>query len=535
MDSMTAQNGMGNMDNMTAQNGMTVQSDSTHDQEYTRVLEAQREHFKRLTAAGQPLFHTNVEGLFDLYLQHLPEGQRQYHTCNTCRHFMERYGDLVTINTDGTLAPVMWKEVDLGTFYSPAMSALYHVVKRARITGVFLSEEVNLGQPKTGTWTHFAVPDNKRYKNALLTAGQAMAEKHEDFLMLNRALELYPKQLASQALVLLESDLVKRSEKAVEIARWLYNLHEDRRANIIWSAVATAPTGYCHINSTMISTLLDDLASGMAVEGVIKRWNEKMHPLQYRRPQAAPSSGNIEQAEKIVEKLGIAPSLERRFATMADIPEFIWQPAKVQEKEGGVFGHLKKQEPTIINLPSQTMTFNKFLEDILPKAQSLSLFLSSTNYPLCAFTTAVHADAPPILQWDLDDQRNPVAWYQWAHGSTPRSWSLSEGIFHPVVGLTAQPSMWFGNKSPHQGESVVFLIAGMRESRTKGGLVLFPETLKSGLHQIRSTIEAHSKATQLQGETDAAGVMIARKGSHNLRVRVTTSNSVAEYILDRWE
>lgn len=35
-----------------------------------------------------------------------------------------------------------------------------------------------------------------------------------------------------------------------------------------------------------------------------------MNPLQYQRPQAAPSAGNVAQAERIVEKLGIANSLE---------------------------------------------------------------------------------------------------------------------------------------------------------------------------------------------------------------------------------
>lgn len=53
----------------------------------------------------------------------------------------------------------------------------------------------------------------------------------------------------------------------------------------------------------MIGTLLDDIASGMSFDSVSRRFAEKMHPLQYQRPQAAPSAGNIAQAEKIVEKL----------------------------------------------------------------------------------------------------------------------------------------------------------------------------------------------------------------------------------------
>ena len=109
----------------------------------------------------------------------------------------------------------------------------------------------------------------------------------------------------AQALKLLKSEALYRSEKVLGQAQWLYDLHRAlpsrrNRDHVLWRAVAAAPAGFCHPRSSMIGTLLEDLAAGMPFDDVSRRFAEKMHPLLYQRPQAAPSAGNIAQAEKIV-------------------------------------------------------------------------------------------------------------------------------------------------------------------------------------------------------------------------------------------
>ena len=42
-----------------------------------------------------------------------------------------------------------------------------------------------------------------------------------------------------------------------------------------------------------------------------KGFAAKVNPLSYQRPQAAPSSANVKQAEELFAKLGLAPALER--------------------------------------------------------------------------------------------------------------------------------------------------------------------------------------------------------------------------------
>jgi hypothetical protein len=127
-----------------------------------------------------------------------------------------------------------------------------------------------------------------------------------------------------------------------------------------------------------------------------------MHPLQYQRPQAAPTSGNIERAEKLVEKLGIQRSLERRFARLGEI-QTIWKPTEEVKHEGnGVFSHIKpknKNEIPKMELPPIKMTWRKFCETVLPSAKGIEFYVNGVdNYS--AILTAVHEDAPPILQWE---------------------------------------------------------------------------------------------------------------------------------------
>ena len=72
------------------------------------------------------------------------------------------------------------------------------------------------------------------------------------------------------ALTLLKTDSLYRSEKVLGQTEWLHGLHVARaaahgsaaNANVVWRAVATAPAGFCHPRSSMIGTLLEDIAAG---------------------------------------------------------------------------------------------------------------------------------------------------------------------------------------------------------------------------------------------------------------------------------
>lgn len=508
------------------------------------------EHYDEFNAAVSsitvdgPLFLTDAdhETLWAAYLNNLPEGSRQHYNCHACRHFIQRLGGLVTIDEAGQQRPAFWA-FNAPDFFRRSTESLYALVKRSKVIGVFLSSDKTLGTPRTGEWTHLAVANPKPYQARLLTAEQARAEKVEDYKMLSHGLSDYPLETVEQAVRILKSDTVYRGEKTLGIAEWFLKLHQaihgNRSAarNLTWLAVAAAPPGFCHVRSTMINTLLDDIKNGMPFDDIARRWKDKMHPLQYQRPTAPVKDGTIKQADELVAKFGLERSLLRRYATLDDVLLKLWVPriAPPVESSGGVFNHLRNQRKAQpVELPPVKMTWEKFKRTVLTDVLQMEIMVPSLG-AFCGLMTALDADAPPIIQWDglSGHPRNPVTWYYWHGGSSASQWGLSAG-WNEVTCVFPNPSRWQEpDKFKHQKETIHFAIRGCVESRPNS-LALFPEVLKSEFHGIRSVIEAHSNrmAGQCAEQGNANGLTFDGAA---VQLRVQTAAGYAGYIIDRMD
>lgn len=517
-------------------------ADASYDEFLARV---NARFLVNVEGGKRPLFTTDADGLWAAYLGSFPDDQRQYHNCHCCRTFIERFGGLVTIDECGATAPAIWHEDDAPELYRPAVQALARLARRGKVTGVFLSSEKAWGQHETGPWHHLAVTPSGSmvFTRATQTAGQAMAEKREDFKTVMHALNEFTQPMIEQALTLLRTDALYRSEKVLGQAEWLYGLHVARaaahgsaRANAAWLAIGTAPAGFCHPRSSMIGTLLEDIAAGMDFGDVSRRFAAKMHPLQYQRPQAAPSAGAIAQAEKIMEQLGAAGSLARRFARLEEI-EAIWRPTEKADapNAGGVFGHLKPKgatpEPMSMRAPAITMTWEKFARTALMEAKQIDVMVPSHGQ-FIGIMTAANADAPPILQWDSLERRNPFSLYVYHGGSHASNWGLTPGVWEPVAAISLRPTMWHGAEFSHHAKGAHLVLERAKDSR-KPSACIFPETLKSEFHGIRSVIEAFSRNAQAEGAAEASANGLDMIGAH---IRVTPATGpAAEYKIDRWD
>ena len=535
----------------------TVSYGPREDEDYTHLLNV----LHGALAGDRPLFTTDAEGLYDVLLDSLPSDRRQHYACRTCRRFVEHFGGLVTIGESGAATSPLWDgwvhpsgdRSSACRFFLDGIHAMSRVVSKARVTGVFLTSESVLGSaanssPKspTGQWHHMHSTARPMKRNALATADQVAAEKREDYGTLCWGLAEFPEDLVRQAHALLTTGGLYRSEKCVGTAKWLLDLHEARsatknsrsRENLTWRAVATAPPGFCHVRSTIIGTLLEDVAARKPFDEIKRAFDAKVHPLQYQRPQAPPTGGQLAASEKVVEKLASAGSLARRFATLADVADdAVWMPKeKVPEAPGSVFGHLKsgRSASTPIDVPAQVITWDKFWRTVLPEVERVECRVpASSNF--FAFVTAVDAAAPPILQWDRDDSRNPVSWYVYNGGSPASSWGLQAGAFVTVTAITTQPSSW-GGGGDHHGNGAYLVLDGARDSR-QFGLALFPETLKSEYHGVRAAMEAYSRSKEIaKVDAPACGLALQKSaGSWDAVVRVTSRGARVVYKLDRWD
>jgi hypothetical protein len=517
---------------------------NVEDHSYVAFVDSFREQFLvNIKSGGERLFTTDADPneLWLSYLTAFPEVDRQHHNCHACRHFIQQYGGLVTIDERGVTFPALFHHQD-SLFY-----AMSQIVRRAKVTGVFFSPKLVLGTPVTTAWRHLSVilPQPLIYSRSIQTNEQAMAEKKENYKNICRALSEYPSHLVDQAVAILQMDTLYRSEKVLGQAEFLQSLHHARGAavnmqNVTWRLVAVAPAGFCHPRASMIGTLLDDLASGIPFGSVATRFREKMHPLKYQRPTAPPAEQTIDRAEKVIADLGLTSALRRRFARVEEV-EALWRYRAPDFGQGpGVFHHLREHvqpHPRQVLPTVPAITWVKFARDILPGATEIAFLPKRYRDNYGVIVTAADPTSLPILQWDQHERRNPFSSYVWHGGSSPSQFGLRLGEWQTVTAITLKPSMWYGADMPHQGRGVFFLLHGAQETRIAGA-ALFPENLRSELHSIRSVIEAHSKASSIEGigEGSAVGIMLTPGIELDYLFRIKFGRQVIQdYRIDRWE
>lgn len=489
--------------------------------------------------ASQPLFLVNTpEPLFDIYLSCLPAHERQYHNCWACKHFINKFGRLATIQ-DAQLVPVMWG-ADAPPFYAASDASMADAIRHGSVVGVFHAEEGTWGTPRTGEWTHFGVvpPAAIVHTDRHRTAAQRMAEKFQDFLTVKRAVAEVPRVQLRRALELVQTNQLYRGEKVVGAMTWLRDLCDmaspkrgRARDLTIWPMVASAPPGFCHPRASVWWSLIEDLDSGKSADAAIKAFDAKMDPTKYQRPTAAPKAGAIDAAERLFEQMGASRSLERRLATLSDLT-LLWAPTP-EKAAGGTFGRLRQDTQRSDTTKEQKITWVKFAATVLPIARQIEVYAPALgNY--CQYVTAVHEDAPPILQWDEPHARNPVNLYVYTGGSSCANWGVGTG-WNTVVGLTLRPHQWRDeNAYPHQGKDVAFLFGGNVWDRRAGHLALFPEILRSEFHPVRSVIERFALTGKLagSGQPSAVGLLL---GSAGVKVRVSSASTRAVYHIERWD
>lgn len=401
--------------------GLYTDEDSVRDG-YPQFEQAVKNRFDSIVNEGNnKLFTTNAINIYETYLSNLPVNAQQHYQCRACQSFFNKYGNLVTIDENGVMKSVLWDETAVPTFFAKAVKAVKRLVLNSQVNGVFLSDVKTLGQPITGEWTHIhaKLPSSMVHRSRVKTAGQAMAEKREEFKMINRALEDFTVYTVDQALALVNSEALYRGDDKVKPnLEWFRALVEkahdtsyENRRNVVWYAVATAPTGFTHVRSNTTGTLLKDINDGYSTSSIISRFEDRMST--YMRSQSAPSDNAIYEAEKLVEKLGIETALQRRYAKFEEIP-LLWKPSETvnrlmaEKARGGVFGHLTSKNNTasnVMNLPTSVMTWAKFHRTVMPTADKIEVMVDNPNR-LMALVTASDENAENIMQWD-----NPFSWY----------------------------------------------------------------------------------------------------------------------------
>lgn len=367
------------------------------------------------------LFVVRVDNLAEKYLASFPEGtnpmyrKRTVHDCSCCRNFIKHLGKVVSI-VNGELVTV-WDDLNIPEPFKCVSKAMGDIVRDSRVEGIFRTKEKrysvdhNYDDATNERHDHFYGVIATRHFSA--KPQELIGHAHTTYQVLQRGLEEFKDADFVEVLELIEQNQLYKGQDfktSIEQFRLLMKGYKEsvNKKLFTWTNLNNA---YARFKNTAIGSLFEDLAAGKTVEQAVKSYETKVAPMNYKRPTATITQGMVEKAVQTLTDLGLAGSIQRRFAKLSDVSVnevlFVDNESKSKMKDGISLlleGSVKKG--TIDTKKAIPLTQEQFVKDILPKATSIDVFVENRHQ--CNFlslTTAQNPSDVNLFKWD-----NPFAW-----------------------------------------------------------------------------------------------------------------------------
>ena len=403
----------------------------------------------RSSVTGREVWNAYMQGFGEDPIFRDPESSE--HNCNTCRNFVERYGNIVAVDTDMNII-TMWGG-DTTDEYRESFRRMDELLKSKPIANVFVEtfdylhkapyeqtsktaetfalgvaknvkqytdEEVaKFGVVEAGrvyTFEHLMVRLPREFVSFTNDSADALtARKREDKVQLERGLKeidvdtlLLVADLIKQGSLLNGDAYLKKVESFTELAQRYATMVptvipglDDRW---LWREAATYP--YCRFRSELIGTLCTEIASGKELEKACTDWNKRVDPANYMKAKAPITQQMIDSAKAFVTENGYEQSFARRCATMEDIKVCDILHANAGDgtiKPVSIFDGLK---PTATRHKASEfdhvpeVSIEDFMRDVLPTATSVEAYLQNRlEKNFVTLTAPAVADSKPIFKW----------------------------------------------------------------------------------------------------------------------------------------
>lgn len=509
--------------------------------------------------------------LWNLFINNIDEDIRQQYNCNSCRSFIDHWGDLVVIDMNNKIISLLWNEETVPDIFKRSVKAmreacelgavtlaLFYTNANIPVTDKHCSSNDTIGKmvPKSRVdkeYNHlYILRDSLKGTNISLVYGDYL-NSISTILKVAKERDKYIDRYVS----IMNSDMLVGVEKY----RWTTAIKDLKRefsedkvdlmllcvkysciSNWKWSGFRGSVAGQ------VFEAVCDDILD----ESIIRQYDYLTDPLKYMRPTAAPSDSLIKQANKLFEEYNItADSLRRRPARVDELTYF-WRDSYVEKPsvsmhgidKSGVFDSLlgsnTKKESSIM-VSKHKMSMNKFLYKILPDCDKVSIIMPIMLYSMNMFdsnlsnrgvwfTTATIPDSAPILRWDKEHSRQPVSQFQFANPVSissyiPKSYIRSHMI--DVYGICYDSQYWNSDINPEtiSSSGINFVFDGGTLPAKKTRLDIFPECVDSRFYSIRKVIESYSNNNYLDpiepdGASPACGIRYSHSNNVQLALRV---------------
>lgn len=395
---------------------------------FKEFKEKLQNHVDLIITGQNNLFVTDVskDEVWEAYLDSFPPGtneifrERREHDCSCCKQFIRNFGNVVVISNNQLIS--IWDFNTEDPIYQPVVDSLSALVKSAPIRDVFVTKEQEFGtdynfeQLETGdilTWHHFRIKLPKRFVlSSNSTVSTVMGEHRENKNVFKRSLEEISEDALDTVLDLIaQNSLYKGEEWKSVLEKFLniknqYDKLEEGRDNFCWAKSTEIGGALSRIRNHSIGVLLTDITNGVDLDSAVKRYENIVAPINYKRPKAIFTKKMIEQAQEKVKELGLVNSLGRRHATVEDITKnnILFSNKDTTKKlSGDVFDELQKEisvNPKKFN-KLEEVSIDHFIKEILPRASNIEVLFENKHISnLVSLIAPENKDSVPLFKWN---------------------------------------------------------------------------------------------------------------------------------------
>ena len=402
-------------------------------------VKAIQKNLQQMSKDSSRLFTVNVdtEELYNLYLDSFPAGtneiyrERREYDCSCCRHFIRDVGNVVSIK-NGELHTIWGINPVSDDKYNVVAAALDAYVKQKAVLGVFLKKEKRIGTPenremlptgKINKYEHFFVdlPEICIFKECYGHTREGELSQFRDVRnVFKRSLDEISKEAVDTVLELIaQNSLYKGAEWKKQLTEFKNyqkeygKLTDEQKELWIWEKSIAAGAVIGKIRNHSIGTLLVNISEGMDLDLAVRKYEQIVAPVNYKRPKAIFTKKMLEDAKKTITELGYMDSLQRRFATLDDITvnNILFSNKDAAKRITGAMDLFDEMEQDVAIDPKrfskvEEISAEDFIKNVLPVAKELEVYLENKHIQnMVSLIAPEVADAKTMFKWN-----NGMSW-----------------------------------------------------------------------------------------------------------------------------
>ena len=402
-------------------------------------VKAIQKNLQQMSKDSSRLFTVNVdtEELYNLYLDSFPAGtneiyrERREYDCSCCRHFIRDVGNVVSIK-NGELHTIWGINPVSDDKYNVVAAALDAYVKQKAVSGVFLKKEKRIGTPenremlptgKINKYEHFFVdlPEICIFKECYGHTLEGDLSQFRDVRnVFKRSLDEISKESVDTVLELIaQNSLYKGAEWKKQLTEFKNyqkeygKLTDEQKELWIWEKSIAASAVIGKIRNHSIGTLLVNISEGMDLDLAVRKYEQIVAPVNYKRPKAIFTKKMLENAKKTITELGYMDSLQRRFATLDDITvnNILFSNKDAAKRITGAMDLFDEMEQDVAIDPKrfskvEEISAEDFIKNVLPVAKELEVYLENKHIQnMVSLIAPEVADAKTMFKWN-----NGMSW-----------------------------------------------------------------------------------------------------------------------------